>query len=169
MIFLCGRSIFFFGNQSKYERGNPESMMCHHSVHPKGHLFHCAVPDLTFLCSFPKTSKICTVTSMEKLPQRRSSHTVRGSSFKPSGTFFPMINLWMCTRMALSFAVLTASYKVYPRFFSYGADYPEKCVLHFLLNTASLTLVRVLLSGIKFLGTCACPDGDETGHEMSSP
>lgn len=49
--------------------------------------------------------------------------------------------------------------RVYPRFFTYSADYPEKCVLAALVFFLSvLNLVsRVLLATIRDKGLCPCP------------
>ena len=48
--------------------------------------------------------------------------------------------------------------RVYPRFFSYSADYSEKYLSHSHLSLSALTLLhRVLISGIKFLGKFPCP------------
>jgi hypothetical protein len=48
---------------------------------------------------------------------------------------------------------------VFPRFFSYTADYPERCALFFLQLRAptQVPLRRVLLVCIKFLANCPCP------------
>jgi hypothetical protein len=48
--------------------------------------------------------------------------------------------------------------RVYPRFFTYGADYPEKYVvlLYDFLSVPHI-ITRVLLASIRFLARCPCP------------
>lgn len=47
---------------------------------------------------------------------------------------------------------------VFPRFFTYSADYPEKCDLnHFHYDRPQFYLRRVLLACIKHLGIMPCP------------
>jgi hypothetical protein len=48
--------------------------------------------------------------------------------------------------------------RIFPRFFTYSADYPEKYVLslpYFLTNV--FMVCRVLLTTIRYLGSCPCP------------
>jgi hypothetical protein len=51
--------------------------------------------------------------------------------------------------------------RFYPRFFIYSADYPEKYVIQLIifmvLEEHILTKYRILLSGIRDKGHCACP------------
>lgn len=50
--------------------------------------------------------------------------------------------------------------RVFPRFFSYSANYPEKYVSHndcWYLLTLLYSQSRVLLACVKFLGECPCP------------
>jgi Plavaka transposase len=48
--------------------------------------------------------------------------------------------------------------RVYPRVFTYSADYPEKSVFYFFFASSCLTLiVRVLLATIRDKGLCPCP------------
>jgi hypothetical protein len=48
--------------------------------------------------------------------------------------------------------------RAFPRFYTYGADYPEKYALN-LLRCCLLLISnpRILLACIKFLGLCLCP------------
>ena len=48
--------------------------------------------------------------------------------------------------------------RVYPRFFTYSADYPEKCVSLLIIPKILLNaLARVLLATIRDKGLCPCP------------
>jgi len=48
---------------------------------------------------------------------------------------------------------------IYPRIFTYSADYPEKCTAHFSLSAhfQAHYSVRVLLATIREQGLCPCP------------
>jgi hypothetical protein len=46
--------------------------------------------------------------------------------------------------------------RIFPHFFTYSADYLEKCVHYFISSQRVLMLLRVILSGIKSLGQCPC-------------
>jgi hypothetical protein len=47
--------------------------------------------------------------------------------------------------------------RIFPRFFTYSADYPEKCVLSLSYGLRLILLFRTLLACIKFLAQCPCP------------
>lgn len=48
--------------------------------------------------------------------------------------------------------------RLYPRFFTYSADYPEKYVNSlFTFTFANVYSYRVLIACIKYLGRCPCP------------
>lgn len=48
--------------------------------------------------------------------------------------------------------------RLYPRIFTYSADYPEKFViLHFYLSMLLIYIYRVLLASIRDKGRCPCP------------
>jgi len=47
--------------------------------------------------------------------------------------------------------------RVFPRFFTYSADYPEKYVLPSFLSIVLIHDLRVLLATIRYLGSCPCP------------
>lgn len=48
--------------------------------------------------------------------------------------------------------------RVFPRIFTYSADYPEKCILSGLFNHIECSLIyRVLIATIKDMGLCPCP------------
>jgi hypothetical protein len=48
--------------------------------------------------------------------------------------------------------------RVFPRIFTYSADYPEKCLLLTLFKTLFHSLLyRALISTIKDMGLCPCP------------
>lgn len=50
------------------------------------------------------------------------------------------------------------SRRVFPRFFTYSADYPEKCrSFNAAVCLQADELARVLLASIKFLAQCPCP------------
>jgi hypothetical protein len=46
--------------------------------------------------------------------------------------------------------------RIFPRIFTYSADYPEKCVLSAMTGVYSTTF-RVLIATIKDMGSCPCP------------
>jgi len=48
--------------------------------------------------------------------------------------------------------------RIYPRFFTYSTDYPEKFV-HILdfISMSLMNIFRVLLATLKYLGKCPCP------------
>jgi hypothetical protein len=47
--------------------------------------------------------------------------------------------------------------RVFPRIFTYSADYPEKCALFSLLPYHTNQHLRVLIATIKDMGSCPCP------------
>jgi hypothetical protein len=47
--------------------------------------------------------------------------------------------------------------KVFPRIFTYSADYPEKYSLAFIKTVGLLMSSRVLIATMKDMGSCACP------------
>lgn len=48
--------------------------------------------------------------------------------------------------------------RVFPRIFTYAADYPEKYICdHIYINLLTLSFNRILLACMKFLGRCPCP------------
>lgn len=47
--------------------------------------------------------------------------------------------------------------RVYPRLFTYSADYPEKCVLYQYFAHTLMFVPRVLLATIRDKGLCPCP------------
>jgi hypothetical protein len=47
--------------------------------------------------------------------------------------------------------------RLFPGFFTYSADYPEKCVHSILYSILANKSDRIILATIKFLGRCLCP------------
>jgi len=49
--------------------------------------------------------------------------------------------------------------RIFPRIFTYSADYPEKCIFFFIFNLRWIIndCFRVLIATIKDMGFCACP------------
>jgi hypothetical protein len=47
--------------------------------------------------------------------------------------------------------------RIFPRFFTYSADYPEKYILCFSYGLRLISKFRTLLACIKFLAQCPCP------------
>ncbi|KAI6118066.1 hypothetical protein F5141DRAFT_1000056 [Pisolithus sp. B1] len=117
----------YFGNQSKYLRGKPTAMACHHVAYiPK-------LPDNfqdIYRGFFEHTS------SREVLTHCKHDlfHTIWDLilDMQFMDAYQSGIIIWCADGI---------TWWIYPHFFSYSADYPEK----------------VLLGGINFLGKLACP------------
>ncbi|KAI0037921.1 hypothetical protein FA95DRAFT_1585536 [Auriscalpium vulgare] len=128
----------FFGNQSKYTRAQPRSGACHHVAY------------------IPKVRGACHDTLIS------SSHIAAAAGLSLTGLPPPDDIITHCRRelmhavlkLMLDDAFLEAyqhgivikcpdgvTRRIYPRLFTYSADYPEK----------------VLLAAIRNLGTCPCP------------
>ncbi|KAF8835367.1 hypothetical protein BDN67DRAFT_1040256 [Paxillus ammoniavirescens] len=99
----------YFGNESKYLRGQPSRHLCTHAAY------------------FPPASIIIS----DHLPDDFQDFVLENSGSKMSDTFFTHL-LTCCDGIAR---------RLFPRIFTYSADYPEK----------------VLIATIRNLGRCPCP------------
>ncbi|KAI0069257.1 hypothetical protein BV25DRAFT_1867060 [Artomyces pyxidatus] len=117
----------FFGNQSKYTRANPRSGACHHVAYiPK-------LPDSFFdfflsITGMPPTDEVVTHCRRELM------HAVLRMMLDDE--FIHAYQHGIVIKCADGI-----TRRVYPRIFTYSADYPEK----------------VLLATIRNLGACPCP------------
>ncbi|KAF9230351.1 hypothetical protein BU15DRAFT_57343 [Melanogaster broomeanus] len=117
----------FFGNQSKYTRTKATSTGCHHVAYiPK-------LPDDfqdIYISIFGEASSADTYTHCKRELIQAIWNLLLDEKFMHAYRYGIVVQ---CAD--------GITRRVFPRFFSYSADYPEK----------------VLLSGLKFLGRCPCP------------
>ncbi|KIO04854.1 hypothetical protein M404DRAFT_142158 [Pisolithus tinctorius Marx 270] len=117
----------YFGNQSKYLRGKPTAMACHHVAY---------IPKLPDNFQDIYRGHYSQVSSREILTHCKHDlfHAI----------WDLILDTWFMDAYQSGIVIWCAdgiTRQIYPHFFSYSADYPEK----------------VLVAGIKFLGKCACP------------
>ncbi|KIJ05403.1 hypothetical protein PAXINDRAFT_93527, partial [Paxillus involutus ATCC 200175] len=117
----------FFGNQSKYTRGKPTSGACHHIAYiPK-------LPD-NFQDIYVQLYEDASTDEMYTHCKRELMHAIWELLLDEDFV------------RAYKYGILIEcadgiTRRIFPRFFTYSADYPEK----------------VLLACVKFLGQCPCP------------
>ncbi|KAK6985130.1 hypothetical protein R3P38DRAFT_3332579 [Favolaschia claudopus] len=116
----------FFGNQSKYTRAKPTSNACHHQAY---------LPSTdTFIDFYRNTFGVPPSAEVSTHLKRELMHRVWDLLLSPE-----FIHAYVHGIVVKCYN--QAEWLIFSRFFTYGADYPEK----------------VLLATIKNLGGCPCP------------
>ncbi|KAK6972044.1 GLOBIN domain-containing protein [Favolaschia claudopus] len=122
----------FFGNQSKYTRAKPTSNACHHQAYLPSASFP-FLPD-TLIDFYRDTFRVPPSAEVLTHLKRELMHRVWDLLLCPS-----FIHAYINGVVVKCYDQVERL--IFPRFFTYGADYPEK----------------VLLATIKNLGGCPCP------------
>ena len=153
----------YFGNLSKYIHGKPNSNACHHvayipSVSPLHYTLVCyitltlrQIPDniQDFILSFTKISasqKPALLTHCRRELMHQVWKLLLDDEFLEAYKHGIVIQ---CAD--------GVTRRVYPRIFTYSADYPEKYVQADKYCFMLLTFFRVLLATVRDRGCCPCP------------
>ncbi|KAJ7328437.1 hypothetical protein DFH08DRAFT_709834 [Mycena albidolilacea] len=117
----------YFGNQSKYTRAKPISKAGHHQA------YFPSLPD-TIIDFYRSLFKVPPSPEILTHLKRELMHRVWDLLLTPE-----FIHAWVHGIVVKCYDGV--EHRIFPRFFTYGADYPEK----------------VLLATIKYFGGCPCP------------
>ena len=134
-----------FGNLSKYIRGQPTSGACQHVAYIP------SLPDIIDdimkdIHASWKTQKQNIITHC----RRELMHAIW--KFLLDDDFVHAYKYGMVIKCANG-----VERRIYPRIFTYSADYPEKYILCCSYNDCLLNGLRVLLATIRDQGICPCP------------
>jgi hypothetical protein len=155
----------YFGNLTKYARTLPESGACHlvgflPSVSPPDYETFILVIYINFPCQLPDNVKDI-LSGLFRISKSgmASLHThCRRELFQGCWEILLDEDFVHAYRHGIILRCADGVLRrVFPRIFTYSADYPEKCSIP-LINTVRLLMsCRVLIATIKDMGSCACP------------